>query len=157
MSNTATFDKPTFEEKRVAYRQALVEKLNTTFDPEIKRANTDITAWTEQMNALQRQIDDARKYIAEIRQLQQHTSENADLPGAALLPPLSLKCRSCDMPVVQLGDGRWTHSGRELVEHGERCDAKNKQSPVAEPAKGPAQAFGDWNNAIKDERAGGHS
>jgi hypothetical protein len=152
VSTTTIFDPP-----RYSYRQALVEKLNSTLDPEIQRANADITKWTEQINRLQQQIDDARKYIGEIRQLQQHTVENADLPMPVPAPPPSLKCRSCDQPVVQLGDGRWTHAGRELIEHGERCDPKHKQSPVAEPLKGPAQAFGDWSDALNEERAGGLS
>lgn len=156
MSNTATFDKPVYEEKRIAYRPAVVDLVRRNINPEIQRVNADLTAKQEQVNKLLAQIADGEKYITELRQAVKDIEAKADLPPAPLTP-LSLKCRSCDMPVVQLGDGRWTHSGRELVEHGERCDAKNKQSPVAEPAKGPAQAFGDWNNAIKDERAGGHS
>ncbi|MFI6594909.1 hypothetical protein ACIBHX_01605 [Nonomuraea sp. NPDC050536] len=147
---------PNVLDRPLSYRKSVVDLLNNTFDPQIQKANADIADWQEQINLLQSKIGDAKKFIAEIRQLQQHTSDNADLPTVAPLPPLSVLCRSCSMPIVKTADGGWVHAGREVVEHGERCDPK-KQSPVAEPAKGPAQAFGDWNGAINEERTGGTS
>lgn len=148
---------PSVFDQRISYRSAVVDLVNTTFDPQIKKANDDIALWQDQINALQSKIGDAKQFIAEVRHLQQHASDHADLPGAPLppahLPPLSVMCRACSQPIVKTVDGKWVHTGRELMEHGDRCDPKVKL-PVAEPAKGDTQAFNDWNGAINDERSG---
>lgn len=124
MSTTSVFD------QRLAYRPAVVELFRRSTDPEIQRAVADIAKMQDEVNLLQTKIGDAKQYIAELRQAMKDVEASADLPPLAATE--EIQCRTCGQPVVQR-DGRWTHAGRELLEHGDRCNAKSKQSPVAEP------------------------
>lgn len=144
MTNTSVI------EMAALYRPDVVETFRHAADKEVQRLAAEATELQQQVNDLTAQIRDKQQQIAQYRQVMSMVTSHEDLPS----PP---SCRSCGLPVVQGGDRTWKHTGRELTEHGERCDPKNKQSPVAEPAKGPVQAFGAWNDAISSERAGGHS
>ncbi len=118
-------------DQRLAYRPQVVDLFRRTVDPEIQRAAGDIAAWQEQVNALQAKIADAKTYIGELRQATRDIEASADLPPLAVTE--EIQCRTCGQPVAQRQDGSWTHAGRELMEHGERCNAKDKNSPVAAP------------------------
>ncbi|GAA2861112.1 hypothetical protein [Nonomuraea rubra] len=118
-------------EQRLAYRPQVVELFRRTVDPEIQRAANDIAAWQEQVNALQTKIADAKTYIGELRQATRDIEASADLPPLAVTE--EIPCRTCGQPVVQRADSSWTHAGRELMEHGDRCTPKDKNSPVAAP------------------------
>lgn len=124
-TTTSVFD------QRLAYRPAVVEAFRRVAEPEIQRAAADIATWQEEINERQAKIADAKTYIAEFRQAVRDVEASADLPPLAVTE--ETPCRTCGQPVVQR-DGRWTHAGRELMEHGERCTPKDKNSPVAAPA-----------------------
>lgn len=126
MSTTSILD------QRLAYRPAVVELFRRTTEPEIQRAAADIAKMQEKVNELQANIADAKTYIAELRQAIREVEASADLPPVA--PPRDAECRTCGQPIVHAGDNRWVHAGRELMEHGERCNPKDKQSPEAAPA-----------------------
>ncbi|MFD9950538.1 hypothetical protein ACFWYW_57580 [Nonomuraea sp. NPDC059023] len=125
MSNLSVFD------SRLAYRPAVVEAFRRVAEPEIQRAANDIAAWQEEVNTLQAKIADAKTYIAEFRQAVRDVESSADLPPLAVTEEIT--CRTCGQPVVQRGDGTWTHAGRERMENGDRCNPKDKQSPEAVP------------------------
>lgn len=126
MSSTSVFD------TRLAYRSSVVEAFRRVVDPEIQQAANAITKWQEEVNDLQAKIGDAKTYIAEFRQALRDIEASADLPPLAVTE--ETPCRTCGQPVVQRLDGMWTHAGRELIEHGERCNPKDKQSPAAAPS-----------------------
>jgi hypothetical protein len=117
--------------ERLAYRPAVVELFRRTTEPEIQRVAADIARMQDQVNTLQAKIGDAKQYIAELRQAIRDVEASADLPPLAVTE--EIPCRTCGHPVIQR-DGLWTHAGRELMEHGARCNPKDKQSPVAEPS-----------------------
>ncbi|MEU6725575.1 hypothetical protein ABZ917_17860 [Nonomuraea wenchangensis] len=119
-------------EQRLAYRPQVVELFRRTVDPEIQRAANDIAAWQEQVNALLAKIADRKQYIGELRQATKDIEASADLPPLAVTE--EIQCRTCGHPVVQRTDGSWTHAGRELMDHGERCNPKDKRSLTAAPA-----------------------
>ena len=141
-------------DQRLPYRPAVVDLFRGIVDPEVQRVAADIKAWQDQINALQGKISDASRYIAELRQAQKDIESGADLPIVPE-PRLTITCRTCGAPIVKHQDGRWVHAGRELLDHGHKCSPDDKNSPVAEPAKGPAKAFGDWAGAIDQDRAEG--
>ena len=147
MSSTNVFD-------RVPYRPAVVDLFHAAVEPEIKLASDEIADLQEQVNRLHARIGDRKQHIAELRQALSHVMDSADLPATGL-PPQPQPCRSCDQPIVGALDGSWTHAGRELLEKGHLCAPDDKNSPVAEPVKGPGQAFGDWNEAIEQQRSAG--
>jgi hypothetical protein len=152
VSNISVFD------QRLAYRPAVVEAIRRVAEPEIKRAADDITAWQEEVNTLQTKIADAKTYIAEFRQAVRDVEASADLPPLAVTEEIA--CRTCGQPVVQLSDGRWTHAGRDFLEHGERCSPKDKESPVAAPTgQNTAAMLLERIGTAHDEMdaAGGHS
>ncbi|MEU7831310.1 hypothetical protein [Nonomuraea sp. NPDC049129] len=148
MSNTSVFD------NRIAYRPAVVDLFHAAVDPEIKLASDEIAELQGQVNQLQVRIADRKQHIAELRQALSDVVASADLPITGL-PPQPQPCRSCDQPIVTVADGTWTHAGRELLEKGHLCTPEDRNSPVAEPVKGPGQAFGDWNEAIEQQRSEG--
>ena len=118
-------------DQRLAYRPQVVELFRRTVDPEIQRAAGDIAVWQEQVNALLSQIADAKTYIGELRQATRDIEASADLPPLAVTE--EIQCRTCGQPVVQHPDSTWTHAGRDLMEHGERCNPKDRESPTAAP------------------------
>lgn len=118
-------------DQRLAYRPQVVEAFRRTAEPEIQQAANDIAAWQEQVNTLQAKIADAKQYINEFRQALRDIEASADLPPLAVTA--EIPCRTCGQPVVQQ-NGEWTHAGRELMQHGERCNPKDKNSPIAAPA-----------------------
>lgn len=119
-------------DQRLAYRPAVVERLRSVADVEIQQAADAITRWQEEVNALQAKIADAKTYIAEFRQAIRDVEASADLPPLAVTE--EIPCRTCGQPVVQRPDGSWAHAGREMTEHGDRCNPKDKRSLTAAPA-----------------------
>lgn len=148
MSSTSVFD------TRVPYRPAVVDLFHAVVEPEIKVANDEIADLQQQVNKLHARIGDRKQHIAELRQALSHVDGRADLPIIGL-PPQPQLCRSCDQPIAGRPDGTWAHAGREQLEKGHLCAPDDKNSPVAEPVKGPGQAFGDWDVAIEQERSEG--
>ncbi|MFC4006549.1 hypothetical protein ACFOY2_04910 [Nonomuraea purpurea] len=145
-------------DQRLAYRPAVVEAFRRVAEPEIQRAANDITQWQEEVNQLQAKIADAKTYIAEFRQAVRDVEASADLPPLAVTE--ETPCRTCGQAVTQRPDGGWTHAGRELLEYGERCNPKDKESPTAAPAgqNTAAMLLARIETAHDDlERAGGHS
>jgi len=124
VTNTTVFD------QRLAYRPAVVEAFRRVAEPEIQQAANAIAKWQEEVNALQAKIGDAKQYIAEFRQALKDVEASADLP--TLTPPEPITCRTCGLLIVER-DGRWVHAGREAMQHSERCNPKDKESPSAAP------------------------
>ncbi|MFF0864215.1 hypothetical protein ACFYUV_20825 [Nonomuraea sp. NPDC003560] len=83
MSNNVAVIEP----QRLAYRPKVVELISQVTEPQIQQANAEITNMQEQVNALQVQIADRKRFIAELRQAQSDIEASADLP----LPHLPLQ------------------------------------------------------------------
>lgn len=76
MSNTNAVLEP----HRLAYRAEVVELIQQVTEPQIQQAASDITEMQEKVNALQVQIADRKRFIAELRQAQSDIESSADLP-----------------------------------------------------------------------------
>lgn len=137
-------------EKSALYRADVVETFRQAAETEVQRLSGEVTELQQRVNHLTQQIRDREEQVTQYQRVMSMVTAHEDLPPA---PPT---CRSCGWLIV-LVSGTWWHEGGENNQVGFRCNPDDKNSPVAEPAKGTSQAFGDWSGAIAEERAGGHS
>lgn len=143
MSNANVIEQPAL------YRPDVVETFRQAADKEVQRLADEATKLQEQVNDLTAQIRDRQQQISQYRQVMSMVTAHEDLP----IPPT---CRTCGKGIVS-DNGTWRHEERRTNPLSDLCNPDDKNSPRAEPAKGVGQAFGDWSNAIKEDRAGGHS
>ncbi|TMS00123.1 hypothetical protein [Nonomuraea basaltis] len=158
MSNTNAVLEP----QRLAYRPEIVDLIQQVTEPQIMQAVTEITGMQEKVNALQTQIADKKRFIAELRQAQRDIEACADLPlslplqgqgdpvkhaevwggpqTGVILPKGSFPETEPDGYCIHCGKAAWLVSTTTASPKGARhsygatCDPENPASNVAELA-----------------------